>query len=278
MRLGSWDRELRCAAAVLGIACAAIVVTATANASAGTSPKKATLKVAIAGQGRVSSRPARISCPGRCAGVFARGTRVRLIASPTAGWKFARWSTACGSAPSCTVAATASKTVKATFSKIPPPPPGTTRDNPIPLGSWAPIPGGFITPAGWQMRVNSVTPDATAQVLAANMFNDPPQAGHQFFMFSVSYEWTGQGAADAMDADYGLDAVGAANVSYTAGLHDSCGVLPDPDFGLETIGVSVFTGGTITGNECFSVLDSDASSLVLFQGDPAKSATWFALR
>jgi Divergent InlB B-repeat domain len=248
-----------------------------AGARAAKPPTKVTLKVGIVGQGRIASRPSRLSCPSHCRATFARGTRVTLAAAPTAGWKFLHWSGGCGTARACVVVLGSTRTVVATFAKNPPPPPGSSRDNPIPIGTWGPVPSSFVVPAGWQMRVNSATPDATAQVLAANMFNDPPQAGHQFFMFSVSYQWTGQGSADAGDADFDLSAVGAANVSYAQGT-DSCGVLPDPDYALETIGVSVFTGGTVTGNECFSVLQSDASSLVLFEGDAAKSPVWFAVR
>jgi Ca2+-binding RTX toxin-like protein len=53
----------------------------------------------------------------------------------------------------------------------PPPPPPGTRGNPIPLGQAAPVGNG------WSVKVTGVVPDATAQVLAANQFNDPPAAG-----------------------------------------------------------------------------------------------------
>lgn len=266
-------------AVVLASAAPSSALGRTDSPSAKKPPRQVTLKVVVVGKGHVTSKPARISCPSHCKSTFARGSKVKLTASAATGWKFADWSNTCGAARTCLLSLAASKTATATFSQLPPPPPGSSRDNPVPLGTYAPIPSSaVVVPAGWQMRINAVTPDATALVLAANMFNDPPAAGHQFFMFSVSFQWTGQGSADAGDADLYLSAVGASNVSYNSSSAD-CGVLPDPDYTLVTAGVSVFTGGTVTGNECFSIVQPDASSLVVFVGDPAQTKpVWFAVR
>ena len=125
------------------------------------------------------------------------------------------------------------------------------------------------------MRVNSVTPDATQQVLDANEFNDPPAPGDQFFMVSITATYTGSGSADAGDVIDELDAVGASNVSYTQGLENNCGVLPDPDFLLAYSGVNVFTGGSVTGNICWSVQSSDAASLEMYNNQTPP--VWFAL-
>lgn len=86
-------------------------------------------------------------------------------------------------------------------------------------------------------------------------------------MISVTATFTGSGSAKATFLDAFWKAVGQSNVSYTQGLNDYCGVLPDPDFDLVTIGVDVFTGGSITGNICYSVLTSDTSSLVLYSDE-----------
>jgi hypothetical protein len=67
------------------------------------------------GAGRVTSRPAGISCGSRCAVPFRAGTAVRLAAKPARGWRFAGWSGACRGRGPCVVRATADRTVRATF-------------------------------------------------------------------------------------------------------------------------------------------------------------------
>jgi hypothetical protein len=107
--------------------------------------------------------------------------------------------------------------------------------------------------------------------MAANMFNDPPAPGKQFFMFNLSLTYNGNGSGNLFAITPFLYAVGAANVAYSPGLSDYCGVVPDD---LPT--TTVFAGGTVTGNECFSVLATDASSLVLYFDGSAQ--TFFSLR
>ena len=123
------------------------------------------------------------------------------------------------------------------------------------------------------MKVVSSTPDATAAVLAENQFNDPPKAGEQFFIARVTATYIGSGS-DTFDGTFRLRAVGASAVSY-ATFENSCGVIPDRISDAE-----VFTGGTITGNVCWAVRSSDATSLVLYD-DPITSVPtrlFFALR
>ena len=139
-----------------------------------------------------------------------------------------------------------------------PPLPGTTRANPIPLGSEVALGDG------WRLKVLSSTPDATAAVLDENQFNDPPKAGEQFFMARVSATFTGAGSG-RFEGSYRLRAVGAAAVSYSE-FENSCGEIPD-----ELTESEVFTGGTITGNVCWSIRSTDAASLVLYD-DPIQTA------
>jgi hypothetical protein len=155
----------------------------------------------------------------------------------------------------------------------PPPQPGETRDNPIPLGTTTRIVSDEGTP--WSLTVNAVFPDATAQVLAANMFNDPPKPGYQFFMFTLTLTYLGSGSEKPASVLTWLKAVGASNVAYQQGLEDSCGVLPEPD--LDPFR-EIFSGGSVTGNECFQVRSSDADSLVLYYAPPGQKPVWFALR
>ena len=50
------------------------------------------LRVDVRGAGKVTSAPAGISCPSRCAASFAYETRVSLRALPRRGWRFGGWS------------------------------------------------------------------------------------------------------------------------------------------------------------------------------------------
>jgi len=123
------------------------------------------------------------------------------------------------------------------------------------------------------MKVISSTPDATAEVLDANPFGDPPAAGQQFFIARVSVTFVGSGSA-LFDGGFRLRAVGAAQVSYSEFAND-CGEIPDALSEAE-----VFTGGTITGDACWSIRSTDASSLTLYD-DPAENVPmrlFFALR
>ena len=51
--------------------------------------------VAVAGQGRVTSTPAGLACPGRCRAFFVKDDHVRLIAHPAPGWQLKKWWGSC---------------------------------------------------------------------------------------------------------------------------------------------------------------------------------------
>jgi hypothetical protein len=93
--------------------------------------------------------------------------------------------------------------------------------------------------------------------MAANQFNNPPAAGHQFFIATVRATYTGA-ASERFGGSYTLRAVGASAVAYST-FTDSCGVIPDPIPDSE-----LFTGGAIQGNVCWSIASPDAASLLMF--------------
>ena len=109
---------------------------------------------------------------------------------------------------------------------------------------------------GWKLRVNKSVPNATQQVLDENMFNDKPAAGRQFFMINVKLTYVGKGSSSPYSG-LTLKALGRSNVAYD--YSDDCGVTPNEldDF------KKVYSGGSISGNVCFSVKKSDVSSLLL---------------
>jgi uncharacterized repeat protein (TIGR01451 family) len=143
-----------------------------------------------------------------------------------------------------------------TINPAPPPPPALgTRQNPHSLGALVALGGN------WSVKVTNVYPDATAAILAANMFNDPPKPGHVFFMVAVQATYTGTGSS-RLDSMFRFRAVGASNVGYTS-FTNSCGVLPNPNLMLDD--PEVFTGGTVPGNAaCWEIPASDAASLVMY--------------
>lgn len=123
----------------------------------------------------------------------------------------------------------------------------------------------------WRMQVVSSDPDADAEIAAENQFNDPPEAGRQFFMVRVRATWAGSGSS-RFEGSYRLRALGAASgVTYST-FEDSCGVIPD-----ELEDPEVFSGGTIEGNVCFSVREQDVSGLTVFDDEQERpSRPYFA--
>jgi hypothetical protein len=145
-------------------------------------------------------------------------------------------------------------------------PVGSTRERPFPLGQ------AVATPDGWQMQVVGFKPDATASVLAENIFNDPPAPGTVFALVRVRATRTGP-APDRFSGSFRLRAVGPSAVVYST-FQNSCGVVPD-----ELPDPEVFPGGVIEGNECWAVPTTDAASLVLIDTPIASERqTFVALR
>ena len=79
--------------------------------------QKLRLKKAGRGRGKVSSRPAGISCRSKCAHDFTYGTVVRLTAVASKHSRFVGWSGACRGHKRCTVTMSAARSVTAKFKK-----------------------------------------------------------------------------------------------------------------------------------------------------------------
>ena len=160
-------------------------------------------------------------------------------------------------------ALTASVQPEAPSAPQPSGPAGQTRENPVPVGS------SVVTPDDWQVSVVGIAPNATAEILQHNRFNDPPDTGQQFFVARIRATYLGPGSS-RFDASYRLRAVGPEGVAYLT-FRSSCGVIPDKYEDSET-----FTGGTREGNICWSIRSSDAGGLVIYDGryDDTRRRWW----
>jgi PKD domain/PASTA domain/Divergent InlB B-repeat domain len=78
----------------------------------------------VAGNGRVTSTPAGISCGAACGANFLEGATVTLTATAGSGATFLGWTGDCaGQPPTCVVTASAARTATANFGTLTPPPP-----------------------------------------------------------------------------------------------------------------------------------------------------------
>ena len=129
--------------------------------------------------------------------------------------------------------------------------PGTTRDNPAPIGAAVDMPNG------WRISVTSVVPNATRRVVESQRYySKSPKEGHQFFLVRLTIVRIGEGSANRA---HGFEAVGGSNVSY----REACGYSRIPDR-LPPWTTEVFPGGSVSGNICFEVRSSEVGSLVMF--------------
>jgi hypothetical protein len=98
------------------------------------------LSVTKTGSGIVTSAPRGIRCGADCWEAYRAGTPVRLTASPAAGWRFARWSGACGGTGTCTVIVDRVRAVRTTFVR-------TASTSALRSGRGRPAAGGRLAPA-----------------------------------------------------------------------------------------------------------------------------------
>jgi hypothetical protein len=113
--------------------------------------------------------------------------------------------------------------------------------------------------------------DATAQVLATNQFNDPPAAGRQFFIVTLSYTYQGTTKGVPWLDLANLRLAGSRNILYDSFSTDTrCGVIPNDIDGHGDL----LPGGSDTANICFSVPTDEVSSLEMTTRD---GTLWWAL-
>lgn len=129
----------------------------------------------------------------------------------------------------------------------------------LPNGS-VPFGEGAELGDSWVLRVDEVIHDATQMVLDENSFNDPPVAGRQYLIATVTLLNRGD-EPRAFDATFRLRLRGANSGLEYLTFDDSsfCGVVPDrfPESAIEP-------GEQLTGNLCWGVQVEDLNSLILY--------------
>jgi hypothetical protein len=115
-----------------------------------------------------------------------------------------------------------------------------TRGNPAPLG--APIES-----ADWTVVVNSVSLNAADAILAANSFNEAPDAGTEYILVNYTVTYKGNKADGDIPAVVQLEYVTAGG-NTVSGL-DKLVVAPDD---IDTLS-ALFAGASVTGNKAIQV-------------------------
>ncbi len=146
---------------------------------------------------------------------------------------------------------------------------GVTRQAPVPFKAAAPV------GAGWTLTMGGYAPNADAAVEAANEFNDPPPAGKQYAVVTLTAAYGGPKEKSAVFSEVYFKAVGPKGVAY-----DATGCVAVLANGIDLFR-DVFAGGSLSGDVCFVVDAGDAVGLVLYADtyDPEFNldSTFFAL-
>ena len=140
---------------------------------------------------------------------------------------------------------------------------GSDRNSAISLGQSAKV-------GDWEITVLELYPHSWNAIRQANMFNEPPGNGMQFFMATVKTRFVGPDSASSM-FEVNMEALGSRNTVYREG----CGVLPN-----ELPMAELFTGGEETGNVCWEIGDEEAGLLVMRVSTgylARESVVWFSL-
>jgi hypothetical protein len=201
--------------------------------------------------------------------LFARGSRVRLIAKPYQGWSFVRWRGPCEptTQPKCAInlrqvqADTLGERVALVRAVFIPVAPGLTRADPIPVGTAWHI-GPWMT-----VRVNSAT--SNVQLSPAAL------PGFEYFDANLTLTYTGSFVVTAGGLNY--DVVGRHKTTYDPSSNGCPDPGPQPP--LDHSG-PINPGQSASGYVCWTIAANDESSLELYFGSGTLNypgTIWFAL-
>jgi hypothetical protein len=126
-----------------------------------------------------------------------------------------------------------------------------TRQNPAAIRSQ-------IKSGDYTVTINSVNLKATDQVMAANPFNDQPDAGTAYALVNVTVAYSGQKSGDT-------SLVGIAYVTSSGNVinaYDNLAVAPDPEFA----GQELYADASATGNVVLQVPVGDDGLIRVLPG------------
>lgn len=115
-----------------------------------------------------------------------------------------------------------------------------TRENPFPIGTT--VVASEFGEDTWEITLGQPTLNATDAVLAANEFNEAPEAGFQYAVVPMTVTYLGSDSADPW-FDINLEFVSAAGTTHTE--FDTFAVGPAPAFSEIN---ELFPGATAEGN------------------------------
>lgn len=126
--------------------------------------------------------------------------------------------------------------------------PGKSLADPVPVGT-------EISPAkDWYVTVLSAERNASATLLAANMFNRPTP-GSQYVLVKVAVR-NGSAKPDPYEMDLKLHLIGSSGVAVNQSL---CAGITEPIRSYS----SLQPGATLTGNLCFQIPETEAPTAAL---------------
>ena len=139
-------------------------------------------------------------------------------------------------------------------------PEGHSREKPTSFNRSLPIQGNDVS-----LSVVDVIEDATSEVLNHSWLNHAPPAGFQYLIVNIEVHNDSDSVVDPFFLT-NLGLIGNANVAYSQlDFGNMCGLEIPDSINYMT---SIFPGGKLTGNICFSVQSSEVDSLVMYHRDP----------
>ena len=106
-----------------------------------------------------------------------------------------------------------------------------SRENPAAIGQ-------MLSNDDWDVTVNSFNPNASADVAAENMFNDPPEPGFQYAIANVTFTYKGEGS----------EYVSSYPVAFVDEDGNVTRVSDRPVVAPDMIDGEAYAGGSVTGN------------------------------
>jgi len=239
----------------------------TANFEATTQTYTLTTNISPSGAGSVSPS----------SGEYESGLQITLNATPASGYTFDYWDgAASGSSSTVTITMDSNKVITAHFTVSP----GYSRGNPVGIGTPLSIWVGSAGVASYYTNDHEVRitllqivrgSEAWQLIYDANMFNDPPEAGFEYILAKVRFEYL---TGPTPDTAYDVSPVWFDAISSDGKEYDTAYVVgPDP-----SIRTDLYPGASHEGWAAFQVAQSDAKPVMTFgRRYDGTGGVWFKL-